>query len=237
MEEAHDGNVVALGTIRDLIRTAERTPKKQRTPEQRYVLLTWRNSPRTAGQSGTISKPPVSTTPAAAAASAAGCPIPLPPSTPPEVFVDASGYGIGLILGDRWLAWKFPSKHPLLPLGPDGKLVMSWAELVAAELGVRTLLAAGYRNVPVTIWSDNEGVVNAIKNKRWTSRFGVDGVLQRVLELSKEHGLVLKVKWISTKLNPADGPSRGLYPEKESMLGTKPDLPLDIRELVLEAGN
>jgi hypothetical protein len=153
-------------------------------------------------------------------------------TNPSEIFVDASGRGIGFIFGDKWLAWRFPAHHPLLPLGPDGKLVMSWAELVAVELGVRALLAAGYRNSTLIVRSDNAGVVKALKDKKWITKYGLHDVLQRIFALCDEGKLWLQMKWVSTKANLADGPSRRVYPSNTLLFQHRPEIPMELADII-----
>ena len=153
-------------------------------------------------------------------------------TNPSEIFVDASGRGIGFIFGDKWLAWRFPAHHPLLPLGPDGKLVMSWAELVAVELGVRALLAAGYRDSTLIVRSDNAGVIKALKDKKWITKYGLHDVLQRIVALCDEGKLWLQMKWVSTKANPADRPSRGVYPSKTLLFQHRPEIPIELADII-----
>ena len=143
----------------------------------------------------------------------------------PELFVDASGSGIGLILNKRWLAWTFTPNHPLIPLGRNNSVVSSWSELIAVELGLLTLLAAGYRDTTIKLKSDNIGVVKAIKKRRWSPNHELDIILQRVLSISEDNGLRLKVGWVLGVRNPADKPSRGRYPPREMMLEHCPEVP------------
>jgi hypothetical protein len=80
---------------------------------------------------------------------------------PPEpldtaLFVDAStGWGIGLILNGKWLAWQFMDGWK-----SDGRDI-GWTEMVAVELAVRTLVTGKYISCHVTVRSDNKGVVGA----------------------------------------------------------------------------
>lgn len=84
----------------------------------------------------------------------------------PDVYVDASSTGVGFCfcvpthsasataaVGPRpnmssmtcyWLAWTWVRGHPSIPLGVSGQIVMSWAELIALELGVHVLRAMKY---------------------------------------------------------------------------------------------
>ncbi|KAF8156073.1 hypothetical protein B0H34DRAFT_639384, partial [Crassisporium funariophilum] len=84
--------------------------------------------------------------------------------------------------------------------------------LVAVELGLRSLIAAGYRSTAITVRSDNQGVVGALEKKTWCNRHGLDVVLQKILDLCNDNSITLKPRWVPTKMNPADGPSRGIYP-------------------------
>ncbi|KAF8802823.1 hypothetical protein BYT27DRAFT_7036783, partial [Phlegmacium glaucopus] len=120
----------------------------------------------------------------------------------------ASALGIGFVFKTQWLAWTF-KKTPKIPLGGDGHLVMSWAELLAVEVGVRALIAAGCRSLTITVRSDNTGVIDALKKKSWCQRHGIEEILQNILTLCRQYGIQLKPSWVSTKTNPADSPSRG----------------------------
>ena len=77
------------------------------------------------------------------------------------LFVDAStGWGIGLVLDGRWLAWQFQDEWK-----SDGREI-GWAEMVAVELAVRTLVTARFTNCHIRVQSDNQGVVGALKAGR-----------------------------------------------------------------------
>jgi hypothetical protein len=142
--------------------------------------------------------------------------------------VDASSYGVGLVFGQRWLAWRFAQGHPAIPVGPDGIIIMSWAELVAVELGVMTLIEAGYHDARVVIRSDNLGVVNALREGRWKPHYDLDGILKRIVRLCQKSKLDLVVRWVSTKVNPADKPSRGVFPPAALALSQAPVLPVHL---------
>jgi hypothetical protein len=109
---------------------------------------------------------------------------------------------------------------------------MSWAELIAVELGILTLLAGGYRDIQVLVKSDNRGVVNALKRKTWKPKYDLDIILARILQLCEEVPLELTAKWLWGKKNLADGPSRGQYPPADLMLDYTPRIPQHLEELV-----
>jgi hypothetical protein len=205
MEEAHEpGNFHQLALVRRHIRHAEHIGKNQRTVAQLYLLHHWRRSPASL----CLHRPT------------------------PELFVDASQFGIGLYLGTRWLAWTFVHGHPAIEYGPDGNIDASWAELIAVEIGIYVVLAEGYLDTPISIWSDNMGVVEALKRESWTMNHDLDGILNRILDLCDAGGLVESPKWIQSKMNPADKASRGTYPSKNMMLSYPSTLPWRLRKFM-----
>ena len=80
-----------------------------------------------------------------------------PKPLPNELFVDAStGWGIGFILDGKWLAWELKDewRHDSRDIG--------WAEMVAVELAVQTLVTAKFTNCHVVMCSDKMGVTGAL---------------------------------------------------------------------------
>ena len=216
----------ALDQVRLLIYDAQRTHKSTRTAAQLYLLLNWRTP-----SSLSISVPSTSS----------GSSLNFGPMTghstaSPEIFVDASAFGIGFILNDRWLAWSFVQGHPNIPMGPDGHIVMSWAELIAAEMGILTFIGAGHCNSQVILRSDNDGVIAAFKKRTWTKNFGLDEILKRVLKICQDANLVVIPTWIPTKANPADKPSRGVYAPTHLMFDPIPAIPSYLQSVLKLAG-
>ncbi|PPQ77911.1 hypothetical protein CVT24_006137, partial [Panaeolus cyanescens] len=127
--------------VHNALLTAERTPRLQRTPAQKYLLRKWRK-PRCSRQGGNA-RP--STLPLRAR--------PIDPELEAqvqacehEIIVDASYFGIGYIhKGVGWVGWRFPSQA-VIPLGPDKLIIMSWAEMVAVEAGLRAFVTHGHRS-------------------------------------------------------------------------------------------
>jgi len=218
-------NKIALKKVKALFRKAARTVRKKLTPEQVYILDNWDSHSLRSCRSSTFSLRSTIYPPSQLAESS---------SSPLKTFVDASAFGIGFVFNDCWLAWTFTPKHPSIPLGSDNNIVMSWAELIAVELGILTFLSGGYQNVRVLVMSDNSGVVNALRTRRWSSNHGLDIVLARILQLCEEAALELEPCWISTAENPADGPSRGEYPPLDLMLDHGPHIPPHLQELVIQ---
>ena len=72
----------------------------------------------------------------------------------PDIWVDASSsWGIGLVVGLLWAAWR------LLPGWHNGDCDIGWAEEIALELAVHWLCSKGYHDADVIIHSDNSGVI------------------------------------------------------------------------------
>lgn len=109
---------------------------------------------------------------------------------------------------------------------------MSWAELIAVELCVGVLLAAGYSNTRIRLRSDHKGVVKALKKRQWMKREYLDDILQRVLGDCQSGGLVLEPAYIWTRKNPADKPSRGNYPSHMLMFEYRPPVPQHLVEFL-----
>jgi hypothetical protein len=221
-------NKIALKKVKALFKKAARTVRKKLTPEQVYILDNWDSHSSRSRRSSTFSLRSTIYPPSQPTHSSSWSLSPL------KIFVDASAFGIGFVFNDRWLAWTFIPNHPNIPLGPDNNIVMSWAELIAVELGILTFLSGRYQAVRVLVMSDNRGVVNALRTRRWSSNHGLDIILARILQLCEEAALELEPCWISTAENPADGPSRGEYPPLDLMLDHSPHIPPHLQELVIQ---
>jgi hypothetical protein len=144
--------------------------------------------------------------------------------TPPaplksEIFVDAStSWGIGFSLDNQWLAWE------LLPGWKGEGRDIGWAEMVAVELAVLVLINAQFRDCHVILRSDNQGVVGALSGGK-SRNSQQNAVLRRIVSLFRETNIWLTIKWVSTLDNPADGPSRGLFPPPQAMFSPIPPIP------------
>ena len=251
MHAAHTpGDAQAASRIKRLIQEVERMPKDERTAAQVYLLEHWR-VPSWEQQTSTVA-PPLSPSLSSCSWPSSFQPSPsiphplsrlsLPPSlfsqhSAPEIFVDASGRGIGFWFSERWLAWNFrrPRSNRNIPTDRKGKIIMSWAELIAVELGVLTLISAGYIDSKVIVRSDNIGVVVALARGTWKPEFGLQDVLELIIEMCRDFDLDLQMKWVASKNNPADGPSRKVYPPKEMIFRSNPVVPDHLRSILREA--
>ncbi|KAF8869781.1 hypothetical protein BD779DRAFT_1632856 [Infundibulicybe gibba] len=105
--------------------------------------------------------------------------------------------------------------------------------MLAVELGLRAAIAAGYRNTVLTIHSDNTGVVKALrtgttKNTEHNVILEVSMdccILRAILVLAQVAAIQIDARWISTRDNPADNPSRGIFPSSIYSFQYPPPIP------------
>ena len=153
---------------------------------------------------------------------------------PPEpsdnkVYVDAStSWGIGLVLDGKWLAWHLKDGWQA-----EGREI-GWAEMVAVELAIRTLITGKFRNCHIIVRSDNQGVVGALRagRSRGTQQ---NMILREIVKLIQNYDLWISTMWIPSSENPADGPSRGILPGKESLYPFPPKIPFHLTKFMDKA--
>lgn len=122
----------------------------------------------------------------------------------------SSAVGVGIVIDGRWRAWR------LLPNWKTGGRDIGWAEAVAMEFLVRAILEGGtYQGIQV--YGDNTGVVEGWWSGR-SRNVETNRVFRRIHSLLDERRTVLKTKYVNTKNNPADGPSRGIFPPRNLLL-------------------
>lgn len=146
-----------------------------------------------------------------------------------KVFVDAStSWGIGLVLDGRWLAWQFKEGWRT-----EGREI-GWAEMVAVELAIRTLVTGNFGNSHIVVRSDNQGVVGALKagRSRGTQQ---NLVLREIVRLIQDCNIWISTIWIPTLDNPADGPSRGHLPGKALLCPFQPKIPFHLSKFIHRA--
>ena len=149
-----------------------------------------------------------------------------PPPLDNKVFVDAStSWGIGFVLDGRWLAWQFKKDWKY-----EGREI-GWAEMVAIELALHTLIAAKFTKCHMIRRSDNQGVVGALKagKSRGTQQ---NLILNEIVKLMQENEIWISTVWIPTSKNPADNPSRGIFPGKKSLYAFPPKLPFHLTNYI-----
>ena len=141
-------------------------------------------------------------------------------------FSDASSaVGIGIVIGNRWRAWR------LLPGWQTDRRDIGWAEAVGMELLARAILQDS-QFAGIKIFGDNIGVVEGW----WTGRSRnpqTNRVFRRIHELLEKHDTTIVSRYVNTAHNPADGPSRGIFPPRHLLLPPV-ELPKEIENFVVD---
>ena len=130
----------------------------------------------------------------------------------------SSGIGIGIIIGDRWRAWR------LLPGWKTDGREIGWAEAVGFEFLIRTI--CGFICEPhkqhVKVFGDNTGVVEGWWKGRSRNK-PTNEIFRRIHEIEKARKITIHSRYVASKLNPADDPSRGIYSSRSLLL---PPIPI-----------
>jgi hypothetical protein len=131
-----------------------------------------------------------------------------------HAFSDASsGISIAIFIQGRWRAWCLISGWQSL----DGSQDIGWAKVVGFKLFVRPgleALGATLRSSTITKELSKDGGILEAKNKPTNSVFHkIHSFLTQF-----NHSVSIYSAYIPSKSNPADPPSRGLYPPAELLL-------------------
>lgn len=120
------------------------------------------------------------------------------------ISVDASKtYGIGLRIGNSYLAWKWKSGA----LGQGGRDI-GGAEAIALEFALRALKAMGIVQELTKVLGDNTSTIGAYERGRGRNVWTNESV-RRTWELQAEMSSELAVVYVPSAENPADCVSRG----------------------------
>ncbi|KAE8238506.1 hypothetical protein A4X06_0g8734, partial [Tilletia controversa] len=140
-----------------------------------------------------------------------------PPPSDVSCFCDGStSYGAGLHIAG--VERSFPLRAEFV-----GNVDIKVVEALALELAVRTVVLLGHNNKAIIIHSDSTAVIGAYENGEMDSA-QPNAVLERVAALEHAHSLRVHLRYINTKDNPADVPSRGAANSNPRRLPL-PDLP------------
>lgn len=216
MDAAHAGDVSALKRVKFFSGMAYQTPISKRTELQHYIVKYWRKTPRLPS--------------VPAQRNAVGSPFHT------EIYVDASQWGIGFVMDGMWSAWKFSDSLALSSNSFD----ISWAEMVAVEVGLWTVIhwvtimvqnEGEQLPLEIDVRCDNAGVVKAIE-KRQTGCLPQQDVLQRIFEVVRTFNVQLSIRWIASAQNLADDPSRGVGCHGTTQLPLVPSLPSYLSDIL-----
>lgn len=155
-------------------------------------------------------------------------PIPGPlPIIDTDAYSDASSeIGIGITIRGRWRAWR------LLPGWKEDGRDIGWAEAVGFWFLVLTLVPSAPRGTHIKVFGDNRGVVEGWWKGRSRNR-STNEVFKHVHALSEEEGVHFHTRYVPSKENPADGPSRGEH-YQSSLLLPAIVIPSTIRQYVCD---
>ena len=149
-----------------------------------------------------------------------------------HAFSDASSeFGITITIGAKWRAWCLIPRWKTL----EGQQDIGWAKAIGFKCLVRYLLANKTQRQDFAVYGNNKGVVEGWWNGRSHNR-AVNNVfkqLHRHLQKSPTE-LSFHTVYIGSKANPADPPSRGIYPPTSLLLQPIP-LPPELDQFIVDS--
>jgi hypothetical protein len=157
------------------------------------------------------------------------------PVTPFDIhaFSDASStIGIGVVIAGYWRAWSLHPGWQTL----SGCREIGWAEAVGFQL-LATLLISHLEptlEYHFLIHCDNVGVVDGWRTGR-SRNWATNGVFRQLHSLCDRLGgrVSFHLQYVASGNNPADGPSRGLFPSADLVLPPIP-LPDELKHLLTD---
>ncbi|GAA5931264.1 hypothetical protein JCM1841_000878 [Sporobolomyces salmonicolor] len=105
-------------------------------------------------------------------------------------------YAVGFVLSERWAEY---AARPGNIAAPE-----AWAVEVVGAI----IEALGIENVAILVGVDNTNVVNAFAKGRAANRL-VNNAIRRLSESMRQRDVILFLRYVNTKDNPADAVSRG----------------------------
>ena len=158
------------------------------------------------------------------------CPIPIPhfpQASDHNAFSDASsGFGIAIIIGSKWRAWR------LKPGWDKDNRDIGWAESIGFEFLVTTLLILDSTSLPLSVYGDNQGVIDAWRKGRSKNK-PTNATFRRIFARLRSPPRRVFAQYVPSEQNPADGPSRGFYPTAHANL-PHIAIPAEISHLVYD---
>jgi len=138
-----------------------------------------------------------------------------------SAFSDASSsFGIGIVIGNRWRAWHLHPNWQSL----RGKRDISWAEAISFELLIYTIATIKSSHSAFITFGDNMGIIEGWYNSchRNPPANEVFRCIHHLIH-SLPWEFNIHTKYIPSKANPTDSPSRGILGHPSRLL---PDIPI-----------
>lgn len=149
------------------------------------------------------------------------------PLTDLQAFSDASsGFGIGITIGNKWRAWR------LLPGWKSDGRDIGWAEAVGFELLSMYVISSGDSGTHFKVYGDNKGVVEGWWKGRSRNR-QTNIVFRRIHAFLGTRQCSIHTRYVPSKDNPADKPSRGKYPPTTHLMPQIP-IPPELHGLITD---
>ena len=151
------------------------------------------------------------------------------PQTPTEhrAYSDASsGVGVAITIGLRWRAWQ------LTPRWKSQGRDIQWAEAVGFELLVISLCELADEGDHILAYRDNRRVIEGWWKRCSTNR-PTNHVFRRIIQYAEDHCRTIHTRYSLSAQNPADAPSRGIYPSRTLLLNPVV-VPSEIQALLID---
>lgn len=132
--------------------------------------------------------------------------------TDPSAYSDASsGTGIAIWINSRWRAWH------LLPGWKNEDRDIGWAEAINMDFLAITLFGQCPEGSCIKVFGENQGVVEGWWKGRSRNK-ATNTIFKRIHELAAASKCALLTCYVPSAHNPADDPSRGIYPPSNLLL-------------------
>lgn len=138
----------------------------------------------------------------------------------------SSGVGVAITIGNRWRAWR------LVPGWKAENRDIGWAEAVGFYFLAATILACHSNSDHFKVYGDNQGIVEGWWKGRSRNK-PTNEIFKRISELARNSQSSFYTRYVPSKLNPADDPSRGKY-YNLALLLPAPPIPDYLRTFIVD---